>query len=101
MIISGGVNIFPKEIEELLASHPAIAETAVVGVPHPEWGETVKAYVVLKQPGSLEEDDLKAFLSGKIADYKIPKLYEEIEALPRNATGKILKQSLRQQEQSV
>ncbi|MCA1035634.1 long-chain fatty acid--CoA ligase [Bacillus infantis] len=101
MIISGGVNIFPKEIEELLASHPAIAETAVVGVPHPEWGETVKAYVVLKQPGSLDESELKAFLSGKIADYKIPKLYEEIEALPRNATGKILKQSLRQQKQSV
>ncbi|MGD6844742.1 class I adenylate-forming enzyme family protein [Bacillus infantis] len=101
MIISGGVNIFAKEIEELLASHPAIAESAVVGVPHPEWGETVKAYVVLKQQGSLEEDDLKAFLSGKIADYKIPKIYEEIEALPRNATGKILKQSLRQQEQSV
>lgn len=95
MIISGGVNIYPKEIEDILREHPAIAEVAVVGVPHPEWGETVKAFVVTTEPVENLEDECKRFLKGKMADYKIPRLYEPLPALPRNATGKILKQVLR------
>ncbi|WP_371069399.1 class I adenylate-forming enzyme family protein [Sediminibacillus sp. JSM 1682029] len=99
IIISGGVNIFPKEVEQMLLSHPAVADVAVVGVPHPDWGETVKAYVVVV----LEVEDLTAecrqFLDGKLADYKIPRLYEELKALPRNATGKLLKGQLRSQPQ--
>jgi acyl-CoA synthetase (AMP-forming)/AMP-acid ligase II len=95
MIISGGVNIYPKEIEDVLRTHPAIADVAVVGVPHPEWGETVKAFVVVSQPLENLADECKRFLEGKIADYKIPRLYEQIDELPRNATGKVLKQVLR------
>ncbi|WP_034759437.1 class I adenylate-forming enzyme family protein [Rossellomorea vietnamensis] len=101
MIISGGVNVYPKEIEELLVEHPDISEVAVVGVPHPEWGETVKAYVV----SSLSSNELSTvcneFLKGKLASYKTPKLYESLHALPRNATGKILKQPLRDMTQEV
>ncbi|MFE8701461.1 class I adenylate-forming enzyme family protein [Cytobacillus sp. FJAT-54145] len=101
MIISGGVNIYPKEIEELLTTHPSIGEVAVVGVPHPEWGETVKAFIVLSQPVENIEEECKGFLFGKLASYKVPKLYEVINELPRNVTGKILKQVLRKEEQSV
>ena len=99
MIISGGINIFPKEIEETLALHSKISEVAVVGVPHREWGETVKAFVVLKEPMDNLEDECKRFLSNKLASYKIPKLYEKIDQLPRNATGKILKHVLKEREQ--
>jgi acyl-CoA synthetase (AMP-forming)/AMP-acid ligase II len=95
MIISGGVNIYPKEIEDVLRTHPAIADVAVVGVPHPEWGETAKAFVVVSQPLENLVDECKRFLEEKIADYKIPRLYEQIDELPRNATGKVLKQVLR------
>ena len=99
VIISGGVNVYPKEIEDLLIEHPKIADVAVIGVPHPDWGETVKAFVVLKEDMVDVEQECKAFLQGKLADYKIPKLYEVVVALPRNATGKILKNQLRQQVQ--
>ncbi|MFD1739674.1 class I adenylate-forming enzyme family protein [Bacillus salitolerans] len=99
LIISGGVNIYPKEIEEALLGHPQISEVAVVGVPHPEWGETAKAYVV----GEIEDvkQECVSYLNGKLASYKIPKLYEKVEALPRNATGKILKHVLREQQTGV
>jgi acyl-CoA synthetase (AMP-forming)/AMP-acid ligase II len=95
MIISGGVNIYPKEVEDALRQHPSIADVAVVGVPHPEWGETVKAFVVISKPIENLKQECKRFLEGKIADYKIPRLYEAIAELPRNATGKILKQALK------
>lgn len=98
VIISGGVNIYPKEVEDVLRTHPAIADVAVIGVPHPEWGETAKAFVVLSAPLELLAEDCKRFLSGKLADYKIPRLYEAIAELPRNATGKVLKQVLRARE---
>lgn len=103
VIISGGVNIYPNEIEEILRSHPAIADLAVVGVPHEEWGESVKAFIMLKE--SAEGIDLsqldrlaaecKRFLEGRLASFKIPRLYEAVADLPRNATGKVLKAELR------
>lgn len=100
MIISGGVNIFPKEIELELEKHPALKEVAVVGIPHPEWGETVVAFVVPKPLMAYDVNDwtheVRRFLRGKIADYKIPRLTECIEALPRNASGKIVKHQLRE-----
>lgn len=94
MIISGGVNIYPKEIEEALQQHPHISEAAVIGIPHPEWGETVKAFIVLSKPLEELENECRRFLKEKIAAFKIPKCYEVIDQLPRNATGKILKHVL-------
>src|SRR5699024_5308666 len=96
MIISGGVNIYPKEIENVLSAHPKIAEVAVVGVTNPDRGETVKAFVVLEENVNDVEAMCRDFLEGKIAHYKVPKLYEELETLPRNATGKLLKNQLRE-----
>lgn len=101
MIISGGVNIYSKEIELALESHPDIQELAVVGVPHQEWGETVKAFIVTNEgtvPRSEEEwvKEVSSYLRGKVADYKIPRMVEVISELPRNASGKILKHVLRE-----
>ncbi|HHW07292.1 MAG TPA: long-chain fatty acid--CoA ligase [Clostridia bacterium] len=96
MIISGGVNIYPKEIEDVLTMHPGIADAAVIGVPHPEWGETVKAVLVAKgAPPSPEE--VQAFCGQYLAKFKIPKIIEYVEMIPRNASGKILKHILREQ----
>lgn len=94
LIISGGVNIYPKEIEEVLLTHPDIHETAVIGVPHAEWGETVKAYFAASREMSAE--DIQDFVSEQLASFKVPRLIEQVEALPRNASGKILKQPLRE-----
>jgi acyl-CoA synthetase (AMP-forming)/AMP-acid ligase II len=100
IIISGGVNIYPKEIEDQLLTHPQIQDVAVVGVPNPDWGETAKAFVVTD--GELEnlETVCQEFLQDKVASFKIPKLYEALEALPRNTTGKLLKNQLREQLKS-
>lgn len=95
MIISGGVNIYPKEVEDILRTHPSIADVAIVGVPHSEWGESSKAYIVLGEEIENVADECKRFLNGKVAKFKQPRLYEVIVELPRNATGKILKQILR------
>lgn len=94
LIISGGTNIYPKEIEEVLVSHPDISEVAVIGVPHAEWGETVKAYFAASR--ELDAEEIRAFASEQLASFKVPKLFEQVEALPRNASGKILKQPLRE-----
>lgn len=96
VIFSGGVNIYPKEIEDRMLSYEGIFEVAVIGVPHPEWGETVKAVYAAKT--ETDEDELKAYLEEHLAKYKIPRIFERVEALPRNASGKILKQSLKGQE---
>ena len=93
VIISGGVNIYPKEIEEAMLELEPIFEVAVIGVPHPEWGETVKAVYAAK--GEVSEQEIDSHLAGKLASYKVPKLYERVKALPRNASGKILKHQLK------
>lgn len=95
IIISGGVNVYPLEIENELLKHPHVSDVAVIGVPNPDWGETVKAFVVYEGDAGGLAESCQEFLNGKIADYKIPKLYEQMEALPRNATGKLLKHHLR------
>ncbi|RUO62990.1 class I adenylate-forming enzyme family protein [Pseudidiomarina insulisalsae] len=94
IIISGGVNIYPREIEDALATHPQVAEAAVVGVPHDQWGETVKAFVVLREPMADMADELRRYLSERLADYKLPRLFAELDELPRNANGKVLKHEL-------
>ena len=93
MVISGGVNIYPREIEEVLFTHPAIADVAVVGMPDDRWGERLKTFAVLRSP--LSAEDIAAFCAGKLASYKIPRELAVVEALPRNANGKVLKTELR------
>ena len=95
MIIRGGYNIYPREIEEVLYTHPAIAECAVLGEPDEVFGEEVAAFVVTKTPVTVEE--LQAHCLEHIAKYKVPQIFYFLEALPKNATGKILKSPLRKQ----
>ncbi|WP_462413706.1 acyl-CoA synthetase [Neobacillus sp. Marseille-QA0830] len=98
MIISGGENIYPAEIEAALHRHEAIFETAVVGVPDPQWGESVKAFVVLKPGKSLTEQEVIQHCQNHLASYKKPKYVEFLSELPRNTSGKILKRVLREHE---
>jgi fatty-acyl-CoA synthase len=96
MVISGGVNIYPWEIEQRLHEHPSVFEAAVVGVPDPEWGESLVAYIV-KRPGKeCTSDELREWVRQTLADYKRPKQVHFLDALPRNPTGKILKRELKQ-----
>ncbi|RMX05756.1 fatty-acid--CoA ligase [Corticibacter populi] len=95
MIVTGGENVYSKEVEDAISSHPQVQDAAVVGRPHPEWGETVTAILVAKPGQALEIDELKAFLEPRLARYKIPRIFEVREALPRTATGKLLKHTLR------
>jgi acyl-CoA synthetase (AMP-forming)/AMP-acid ligase II len=95
MIIAGGVNIYPAEIEDVIRKHPGVLDVAVFGVPHPEWGEEVRA-VVERAPGrTVTEDELVAFVAGELAGYKRPRVIEFTAELPRNAAGKLLKSELR------
>ena len=94
MFISGGENVYPTEIEELLFKHPSILEAAVIGVPSEKWGEVGKAIIVLKEDKTLAEDEIFKYLDGKLARYKIPKHYEFRDELPKSAAGKILKREL-------
>jgi fatty-acyl-CoA synthase len=95
MIISGGENIYPAEVESAICDHPDVAEVAVVGVPDDVWGEAVKAVVVLKPGKSVSATDLISFTRERIASFKSPKSIDFIAALPRNASGKILRRHLR------
>jgi fatty-acyl-CoA synthase len=94
MYISGGENVYPAEIEQLLAQHPGIAEAAVIAQPDPKWGEAGVAVVVPRQPGSLSAEDVIGYLDGKLARFKIPRRVEFTDVLPRNAMGKVLKAEL-------
>ena len=94
MIISGGENLFPREVEDLIAGHGEVEEAAVIGVSDPEWGQRLKAFVVLKAGSSLGEDAIKAYVKQGLASYKVPRDVVFIDALPRNATGKVLKREL-------
>lgn len=96
MIVSGGENVYPAEVERALADHPAVADVAVFGVPDATWGEAVKAAVVLRAGSSVSEGELIAFARGRLAGYKCPKTVDWMAVLPRNATGKLLKRVLRQ-----
>jgi long-chain acyl-CoA synthetase len=95
MIISGGSNIYPREIEEVLLTHPAVLEAAVVGRPHAEWGEEVVAFVVGRPGASVSAGDLDRLCLDNIARFKRPKGYRFVDALPKNNYGKILKTELR------
>ncbi|MFA7556182.1 MAG: long-chain-fatty-acid--CoA ligase [Hydrogenophaga sp.] len=96
MIVSGGENVYPAEVERVLADHPAVADVAVFGVPDATWGEAVKAAVVLRADRSVSGEELITFARSRLAGYKCPKTIDWMTALPRNATGKLLKRVLRQ-----
>lgn len=95
MIVSGGENIYPAEIEHVLQAHPDVAEIVVIGVPHPKWGETPQACVVPAPGATIDEAALIAFARQHLARYKCPTSVRVLEALPRNASGKVVKQELR------
>ena len=95
MIISGGENIYPAEIENLLAAHPAIMESAIVGMPDEKWGDLVRAFIVKRPDADITAAQVVDYLRPKIASYKLPKRVDFIDALPRNPSGKILKTALR------
>jgi len=96
MIISGGENIYPREVEEILYRHPTVLETAVIGIPDQYWVEKVHAVVVLKKGASLSAQELIDFCKQSLASYKAPKSVEFLDALPKNPAGKILKRELRE-----
>jgi acyl-CoA synthetase (AMP-forming)/AMP-acid ligase II len=94
MIVSGGENVFPREVEDLLAQRPDVAEAAVIGVDDPDFGQRLKAFVVPAPGRELDADQIKAHVKANLARYKVPREVEFLEALPRNATGKVLKREL-------
>ena len=96
MIISGGENIYPVEVESILMSHPKITDAAVIGIPSDQWGEIVHAIVVREQNSELTEEELTMYCKDSLAGYKCPKAVDFVDALPRNAAGKVLKKDLRE-----
>jgi acyl-CoA synthetase (AMP-forming)/AMP-acid ligase II len=96
LIITGGYNVYPKEVEDIIYKHPAVFEAAVIGVPDDMWGESVKACVVLKPGAQAAEDEIINLCKEHLASYKKPKSVDFIDALPKNLTGKILKAQLRE-----
>jgi acyl-CoA synthetase (AMP-forming)/AMP-acid ligase II len=96
MIISGGENVYPAEVENAIYGHPEVAEVAVIGVPSQRWGEEVKAVIVAKPGHTPREDDVIAWARERIAAFKAPKSIEIIDAFPRTATGKVLRRELKE-----
>ncbi len=95
MIVSGGENVFPAEVEDLLSGHDAVVEVAVFGVDDEEFGQRLKAVVVLRDGASVSEDDIKKHVKSNLAGYKVPRDVEFLDELPRTSTGKVLKRELR------
>jgi len=96
MIIVGGFNVYPREVEEVLFAHNNIVEAAVIGYPDPNLGEAVHAYVVLKEVAATSTEDLLAYCTKHMVKYKVPKVIEIMDELPKNTTGKILRRSLKE-----
>ncbi|MDP2726557.1 MAG: AMP-binding protein, partial [Dehalococcoidia bacterium] len=96
MIISGGANIYPAEIEQVLCTHPKVQDVAVIGVPDARWGEAVKAVVMLKQDQKATEQEIREYCRGRLAAYKIPSSVDFVREVPRTPSGKILKRELRE-----
>ena len=93
MIVSGGENVYPREVEDALLTHPAVADAAVVGVPDERFGEALVAHVVQREDG-VAPDDLRAYLTERLAGYKVPREIVVHESLPRNETGKVVRDDL-------
>jgi acyl-CoA synthetase (AMP-forming)/AMP-acid ligase II len=96
MIVSGGENVYPRVVEEVLFKHPAVADAAVFGIPHDQWGETVKAAIVLREGATATEEEIIEFCKDKLGGFERPRSVDFVAALPRNPTGKVLKRELRE-----
>ena len=96
MIVSGGENVFPQEVEDLLSSHDSIAEAAVFGVDDEKFGQRLKAVVVTKGSKKISEDEVKKYVKSNLAGYKVPRDVEFVDELPRTSTGKVLKRELKE-----
>ena len=94
MIVSGGENVFPREVEDLLADHPGVSEAAVIGVADAEWGQRLRAFVVVSGEQGPGEAELQELVRAQLARYKVPREVLFIDELPRNATGKVLRREL-------
>ena len=94
MIVSGGENVFPKEVEDCLSRHDAVVEVAAIGVEDDEFGKRLRAFVVRADGAEVSEDELREYVKSNLARYKVPRDFVFLEELPRNATGKILKREL-------
>jgi fatty-acyl-CoA synthase len=94
MIVSGGENLFPGEVEEALMAHPEIVEAAVIGVPDEQYGQRLRSFVALRPGASLTEQDVKDYVKSRLARFKVPRDVIFVEALPRNPTGKVIKRQL-------
>jgi long-chain acyl-CoA synthetase len=101
VIISGGVNIYPREVEEVLNQHPGVKETCVIGLPDDKWGEAVTAYIVPNEGQEVKEEDLISLCKSNLASFKKPQSIHIVDALPKSSYGKILKRELREHEQKV
>jgi long-chain acyl-CoA synthetase len=95
MIIRGGFNVYPREIEEVLLTHPAVSLAAVIGVPHTNYGEEIKAFIIRKEGATITEEELIAWCKETMAAYKYPRIIEFRDSLPMTATGKLLKRELK------
>jgi len=98
MIIAGGYNIYPRDIDEVLYGHPKIQEACAIGLPDPYHGETVKAFIVTKPGETLTEEEVIAYCKEKLAAYKVPRQVEFMEDLPKSTIGKVVRRKLREME---
>jgi len=96
MIIRGGENIYPKEIEEFIYTHPAVRDVQVIGVPDKRYGEEIMACIILKEPGTVTVEEMTNYIKASMARHKVPRYIEFVDAFPMNAAGKILKYKMRQ-----
>ncbi len=97
MIIRGGENIYPKEIEEFIYTHPAVKDVQVIGVPDKKYGEEAMACIILKEPGSVTVEEMLDYIKASMARHKVPKYIDFVDAFPMNAAGKILKYKMREE----
>jgi long-chain acyl-CoA synthetase len=97
MIVSGGENVYPAEVENAIDGHPDVSEVAVIGVPDERWGEAVKAIIVPRPGAACDAESIIAWARQRIGGFKVPKSVDFVETLPRNATGKVLRRALREQ----
>ena len=97
MIIRGGENIYPKEIEEFIYTHPAVRDVQVIGVPDEQYGEEIMACIILKEGQSMTADEMRAYINANMARHKVPKYVDFVDKFPMNAAGKILKYKMREE----